>query len=324
MYVIGFEAEIGGKKFSRLHEVQIEDSIKKLGKSARLRLPATARLERAGELVSEVEVAKVFTVGDPVVIRFGYDGDLVEEFRGYVKRISPTVPLEIECEDEVYNLRRKALKKSFKSIKLNQLLTYILADTNVELVNEVPDIQFRKFVFKRNVNAAHALEKIRKDYGLTIYFRDFGKLVVGLASETDGTVVKYTIGQNVIKHSLEWEDEENVKLKVKAVSVSKDNKFTTKEVGDEDGEQRTLYFYNLEPGADLKQRAEQEILKYKYSGYRGSLDGFLIPVCRVGNTVRLKDETFDNKEGDYLVESVKTTLSDRGGRRTVKIGLKLD
>lgn len=323
MYVIGFEAEIGGKKFSRLHEVQIEDSIKKLGKSARLRLPATARLERAGELVSEVEVAKVFTVGDPVVIRLGYDGDLVEEFRGYVKRISPTVPLEIECEDEVYQLRRKQLQKAFKSTTLSQLINFILADTDIEVVNEMPEINFRKFTFK-NVNAAQALEKLRKDYGLTIYFRDFGQLVVGLASETDGMMVKYTIGQNVIKHSLEWEDEENLSLKVKAVAISKDNEFTTKVVGDPNGEQRTIYFYNLAAGEDLEQRAEQEILKYKYSGYRGSLEGFLLPVCRIGNTVRLRDETFDNKEGDYLVESVKTTLSDRGGRRQVKIGLKLD
>jgi len=322
MFVVGFQAEIGGKTFSRLHRVEIEDSMKQLGKRATLMLPTTARIERQGEFVSEVEIAKAFQVGDEVVISFGYDGELKEEFRGYVRRIRPTTPLELECEDEAYTLRRKALQKTFTNTTLKELLNFLLKDTGIDLANTPPEIKFRKFQFK-NVNAAQALEKLRKSYGLTIYFRSLTQLVVGLASETDGTVVKYTIGRNVITHKLEWEDEENVKLKIKAVSVSKDNQFTKKEVGDSDGEQRTIFFYNLEPGENLEQRAKEEILKYKYSGYRGTLTGFLIPECKPGNTARLLDENFDNKEGDYLVESVKTSLSDSGGRRVVKLGLKL-
>ncbi|RMF03583.1 MAG: hypothetical protein D6772_01930, partial [Bacteroidetes bacterium] len=95
-------------------------------------------------------------------------------------------------------------------------------------------------------------------------------------------------------------------------------------VGDEDGDQRTIFFYNLPAGENLEERAREELLRYRYSGYRGSLQGFLIPVCRIGNTVRLKDDTFDNREGDYLVEKVTTTLGSGGGRRKVKLGLKLD
>lgn len=323
MFRVGFEAEIGNVKFSRLHSVEIENSMKKLGKRARLKLPTTARLKQKGKFVGEVETAKQFNVGDLVIIRFGYDEDLNEEFRGYVRKILPTTPLEIECEDAVYALKRKALKKSFRATTLKEIVEFVLKDTGIELVNEMPTINFSKFMFK-NVNAAQVLEKLRKDYGLTIYFRDFKKLVVGLSSESDDTVVKYTIGQNVISHDLEWENEENVKLKIKAVAVSKDNEFTTREVGDLDGEQRTIYFYNLPSTANLEERAKEEILKYKYSGYRGDLTVFLIPECRVGNTVRLKDENFENPEGDYLVKSVKTTLSDSGGRRRIELGIKLD
>lgn len=323
MFVIGFEAEIGDLKFRRLHSVEIEDSMKKLGRTAILKVPATARIELAGEFVAEVETSKYFEAGDEIVIRFGYDGDLREEFRGYVRKVRPTTPLEIECEDEIYTLKRKALKKSFRNTTLAQLLDFILEGTGIEIENDVPEIEFRTFIFK-NINAAQALEKLRKEYGLTIYFREFKKLVVGLASETDNVLVKYTMGQNVISHDLEWEDEKNVRLKIKAVAVSKDNQFTNKTVGDADGEQRTIFFYNLPEGADLEQRAKEEILKYRYTGYRGSLTGFLLPVAKIGNTLRFTDENFVNNEGDYLVESVKTTLSQNGGRRKVKLGLKLD
>lgn len=323
MFVIGFEAIIGGKRFTRLHRVEIHDSIKTLGKSARLMLPSSSRLERKGAFISEVELAKTFQVGDEVVINFGYDGIKHEEFRGYLRKIKPTTPLEIECEDEVYNLRRKTMQKSFRNTTLKNIIEYVLEGTGIQVVNDVPKVNFRTFVIKR-VNAAQVIEKLRKEYGLTIYFRAQKSLVIGLASETDGTIVKYVVGRNVISHDLEWESEENVRLKVKAVLVGKDNTFTTKEVGEADGEQRTIFFYNLATGDNLEQRAQEELLKYRYSGYRGSLTGFLLPVCRIGNTVRLIDENFDNQEGDYLVEEVKTSLSDRGGRRQVKLGLKLN
>lgn len=323
MFVINFEATIGDTRFKRLHSVEIEHDIKQLGKRARLKLPTTARLERQGELISEVEVAKQFVTGNPVEIRCGYDGDLRTEFVGYVRRIKPTVPLEIECEDAGYTLRRKSLQKAFRDVTLAQLLEFILADTGVTIVNTVPVINFRTFAF-RNVNAAQALEKLRKEYGLTMYFTGLTTIVVGLASETDGTIVKYTIGRNVIDHDLEWESEEDVSLKIKAIAVAQDNTKTEKTVGDEDGDLRTIFLYNLKPGENLAERAQQELLKYKYSGYRGSLTGFLRPSCEVGNTVRLVDETFENRDGDYLVDKTKLTLNDRGGRRKVTLGLKLD
>lgn len=323
MFVIGFNATIGDKKFQRLHSVEIENSIKKLGKSATLKMPTTARLQQAGEFISEVELAKTFAVGDEVGINFGYDGDLNEEFRGYVRKIKPTTPLEIECEDASYLLKRKALQKSFRNTDLNELVQFIIEGTGIEVVNEMPAIQFRKFLFK-NVNGAQALEQLRKEYGLTIYFRDFQKLVVGLASESDEVVKKYVIGQNVINHKLEWQDEDDVKLKIKAVSVSRDNQFTKKTVGDEDGEVRTIFFYDLADGEDLGARAQEEILKYKFAGYKGYLNGFLLPVTVIGNTLRLSDDNFENNEGDYLVETTKVTLNQNGGRRKITLGLKLD
>jgi hypothetical protein len=323
MFVIGVAAQIGGAAFNRIHAVEVKNSIKVLGKTAKLELPTTARLERAGELVGETESVKVFNVGDEVVINFGYDGDLREEFRGFVRLIKPTNPLEIYCEDAVYLLKRKRMQKSFRNITLASLLDYILQDTGIEIVNEIPVINFRTFMLK-NVNAAQVLEKLRKSYGLTIYFSAFKQLVVGLASYTDDVLVKYVTGENVIGHDLEWQSEDDVSLRIKAVSISQDNQFTTKVVGDEDGEERTVFFYNLDAGEDLEQRARQELLRFRRSGYKGSLRAFLLPYCEVGNRLRFTDQNYENQEGDYLVESVTTTVNLGGGTRKVTLGIKLD
>lgn len=322
MYVISLYCIINDVEFRRVAEVTIERSMKTLGATALVKIPSTARLERQGEFISEVETAKRFDRGDSVFIYAGYNGSLRLEFQGYVSRVKPGTPVEIECEDAIFLLRRRNLKKSFRNTTLKALLDFILQGTGISVVGATPSINFDKFYFK-NTSAANALQKLKEEYGLTMYFRSITELVVGLAAENDGTEVKYRFGYNIIDNDLEWVDEEDVRLKVKAIHIRKDNTKVTKEVGDSDGEQRTLYFYNLPAGADLEKVAKEEILKYKYSGYKGGLNTFLLPNVEPGNVANLDDTTFDERDGKYLVEKVVTTVSRSGGRRKVELGLKV-
>lgn len=322
MFVLGAEITIGGKKFSRVHSVEIESDMRRLEDTALIKMPTTARLVRAGEFVTEVETAKAFSVGDEVVIKLGYDGELHEEFHGFVRKIRPNTPLEIECEDATFLLKRKNLKQAWKAVDLRTLLDFILSGTGITLEGEPPTVNFTHF-YLRDVSAAKALQKLKDEYGLTMYFKSFKKLFVGISSDDDGTTVKYRFGENVIDQDLEWTDEADVKLKVKAVNVDIHNTQTSVEVGDEDGEQRTLFFYDLPNTADLKRRAQEEIKKYRYSGYRGSFNTFLLPVVRVGNVAQVEDPNFPERAGKYLVEKITVSYGDGGGRRKVTPGLKI-
>jgi hypothetical protein len=324
MYVIDIQARIGGKRFFRINSLSVESSLTQIGTKAELTLPTTARLTRAGEFVSEVETAKAFQVGDEVEVLAGYDGDLRTEFRGYVRRVSPTIPLKLELEDGVYLLRRKNVKRSWRSVTLAEVITFLLEDTGIEVVGEIPGITFSPFYLK-NVTAAYALQKLRDRYALTIYFRLDGKLYVGLIGGTDRVRVKYRVGRNVVDHRLEWQSKDDVRLRVKAILIRRDGSRLEEEIGSPDGELRTLHFYDLADGQTLKQRAEEELLKFQRDGYSGSLTGWLVPECRIGNTVDLADETWENnREGDYLAEGVTTTIDSGGARRRVKLGLKLN
>lgn len=323
MYVLTAQIEIAGKKFTRVNLVEIESSAKVLEDTARIRIPATARLERESEFVTEVETAKAFQAGDPVVIRLGYNGNLREEFRGYVTRVKPGQPLEIECVDATWTLRRKNLQASFKATTLKALLQYIVEGTGISLKGEIPGINFTHFYLK-NVTAASALQKIKADYGLTMYLKNFNELHVGLASYTDNFTVVYGLGENVIEHDLEWVDETDTRLKVRAIHVRKNNTKVQKEVGDADGELRTLYFYDLDNESQLGTLALQEVKKYKYTGYKGGFTAFLLPNVQVGNVARLRDPQFAERAGDYLVDKVVTSFGTDGARREIELGIKVN
>lgn len=322
MFVLSSEIAIAGKRFTRVNEVEIESSAKVLEDTARIVLPTTARLERQGEFITEVETAKQFKVGDPVVIRLGYDGNLRTEFTGYVSKIMPGTPLEIECVDSVWLLRRKNLTKSWKSTTLKEVLSFVLDGTPFTIKGEVPGISFTKYYLK-NVTAASALQKIKDTYGLTLFIKNGTELHVGLTSYTDNVTVKYGFGQNVIENDLEWVNEEDTRIKIKAVHVRKDNTKIEKEFGDADGELRTFYFYNVEAGADLETLAKTEAAKHKYTGYKGGLKTFLIPNVEVGNVAQLIDPDYAEREGSYLVDQVVTTYGTNGARRKIELGLKI-
>ena len=347
MYVLNSNITIAGKRFDGVHEVEIITSGKVLQDTAIIKVPTTARIERAGEFVTETPTASAFNVGDEVVIELGYNGDLKEEFRGYVKRINPTTPLSIECEDATFLLRKTHVNKSWQSVTLKQVLTEVLKDTGVSLAKEPPLITFSQF-YLRDVSPAQALQEFIEKYGLTIYFTSFKKLFVGLAFDSeDRTTVKYDIGTNVIENDLQLVDADDVQLRVKCVGIKPDGTKITAEIGDgadpdeglskrkkanqtvikptkSDGaEVRTLYFYNVHSKSELLEIARAELRKRKFTGYKGGLTTFLLPFVQVGNVARLTDRFYPERgDGDYLIEKVTTTFGTSGARRKVELGLK--
>jgi hypothetical protein len=224
--------------------------------------------------------------------------------------------------DATWTLRRKNLKASFRATTLKALLEFILDGTGIVLKGEVPGISFTHFYF-RNVSAASAIQQLKDDYGLTMYLKNFNQLYVGLISATDNVTVIYGLGENVIENDLEWVNEDDTRIKVKAVHIRANNTKVEKEYGDADGELRTLHFYALENEADLEKMALAEANKYKYNGYRGGFRTFLLPYVEVGNVARLRDKQFSERDGEYLVDKVTTTFGTEGARRKIELGIKV-
>lgn len=197
MFVMCCHIKIGGVSFKAVNDILIKRSVYNLAATAVIRIPVTAVLKYAGKPPTYIETARTLKVGDPVVIRLGYDGSLSEEFRGYVKRLNYTVPLEVECEDEYYQTRSVNCVFSKKTTSLKNCLNEILPTTRIGYCT---DLTLKNFVIN-NKPGSWVLGLLKKEYGLTVFFDLDGKLYLGRTTDFTGATVKYRLRYNVIRDS---------------------------------------------------------------------------------------------------------------------------
>ena len=271
------------------------------------------------------QLGSIIKAGFEIKIELGYQGVYEGvEFEGYIKRVKPTVPMELECEDSLYLLRKKNISKAWKQTNLKELVRFIVAGTGIEVSGKLPEVNFEKFRLD-NVNGADALNKLKEEYGLVAYFR--GKqLFVGLAYSENPGAVKYNFHQNIPFDGMDltYRTEEEIKIKVVAKSILKDNTQIEVEAGDKDGEQRTIIRYNIKDKKQLKQLAEDELKKFKFEGYEGKLTTFLVPYATHLMTATIEDPEFPERSGKYILDKVTTTYGTEGARRIIEPGLKIE
>lgn len=319
MFVMCCHIKIGGVSFKAVNDILIKRSVYNLAATAMIRIPVTAVLKYAGKPPTYIETARALKVGDPVVIRLGYDGSLNEEFKGYVKRLNYTVPLEVECEDEYYQTRSVNCVFSKKSTSLRSCLNEILPAIRIGYCT---DLTLKNFVIN-NKPGSWVLGLLKKEYGLTVFFDLDGKLYLGRTTDFTGAIVKYRLRYNVIRDSeLKYQLADDVKLKVKAVCYYKDGTKIEGEIGEDGGEKKTLYYYDVKDATELKELATLELKRYSYDGYRGKIETFLLPYVQPCMVAEIDDPVYSERNGAYLVESVETRFGTGGGRRTVEIGIK--
>ncbi|MEG1545550.1 MAG: hypothetical protein RR382_13695 [Tannerellaceae bacterium] len=312
--------KIGSTFFQSVHDVKIKRSIYSLGATAIIKVPVTAVLKHAGEAPTHIETAQVIKVGDKIEIRLGYDNQFNTEFVGYVKRLNYKVPLEIECEDEYYNTRSVNCVFSKKETTLKYCLNNILPEIKL---GSCVDLTLKNFIVN-NKPGSWVLGLLKKEYGLTVFFDINGNLYITKAHDVHGNTVKYRLRYNVIKDDdLKYQHAKDVKLKVKAICYYKDGTKIEGEIGEEGGETKTLYYYDVENAAELKALAQQELKRYSYDGYQGKIETFLFPFALPGMVAELDDPVYQERSGHYYIESTEVSFGTSGARRKVEIGIKV-
>jgi hypothetical protein len=315
---------IGQYVFKQANGVTITRSVDLLTDTATIRLPKSWLVDGYGKGFEPVTGDKLINRGDKVTITVGYQGIIEEvEFEGYVKDVKPTIPLEIECEDATYLLRRDNLQKVWKNIELRDLLKELVKGTDIVVSTEVPGLKLERFM-AYNVSPAAVLQKIKDEYGLVIYIDDKGHLFAGLRRQLNVfDRVNYNFHKHRVKADLTYVKEENLRIRVKAIGIDKDNSRITIEVGDFDGEVKTFRFYNITNKTELKKVAENKLAELRYSGLRGTFTSFLYPKVDRGWEADLVDPSNPEINGIYFVPKVVTSLSNQGARRKVHLGVRL-
>lgn len=296
---------IGNYVFKYVNSYEVKRSWKTIIQTATIKLPNINGL---------IEAIKV---GDNVTIQSGYDELMFTEFVGYVSEITPNIPVEIKCECGMWKLKQENVSKAWRTTSLQEVVTFLVPDVQTEC----PAITLAPFRLDK-VSKAKALQKLKDEYMLTVYFR-LDKLFVGLAyTEKNLPTVNYlfrTEGANANIDGLTFKNANDTKLKVKAISLLPNNKQLKKEYGDEDGNTTTLHYYN-KTEAELDVLAKEQIQRLKYDGYKGTFKTKALPYIDHGYTANIKDAKYPDKQQSVFVDAVTVTYGPDGYNRLIEAG----
>ncbi|MEJ1242110.1 hypothetical protein WBG78_28440 [Chryseolinea sp. T2] len=318
MLVLACEIHIGQYVFKQIGEVEINSSYETLTDTAVITIPR--RLQFHGKTIF-VDDPAIFKKGDKVRILLGYGYDnKTEVYTGYLVRMESGIPTRIFFEDAAYLLKQtQAFNLSYPKLSISQLLKDILPAGMKYYVEG--DIQLGKASFKK-ATAAQILKYLSEKFSINGWIRN-DVLYVGLNYYPSlQTEHKFHFQRNVISNNLAFVKAEDIKYSVKATSYMPDNTKIEVEVGDKEGAERTIHFYNVDE-ATLTARATKALTEFKFDGYEGTLVTFGIPAVKHGDIVNLTDSYFKERSGRYIVRAVRTTFGQSGYRQELSLGEKV-
>ncbi|MBE6319215.1 MAG: hypothetical protein E7081_09630 [Bacteroidales bacterium] len=316
MYRLTAKIEITGSKswkLDKVTEVEITLDTEQLTDTCKITLPK--RIKWDG--VAEMPVRR----GDGVKVWLGYDDDFQLAFSGYVRDVGIKTPIVLTCEDEMFKLKQMAtVKKAYKSVTIETLLKDQGISYRLNVMGEQSLGQYRVTAD----TVASLLGHLREN-GIRSFFRyENGEPVLYcgvLFEREDSPTQVFETGVNIISdQSLEQQQAENIRLRVKAISLMPNNKKIKVEVGDADGEHRTLHTYN-KTESELKAWAEQEIKRLKRDGLKGSFTTFGAKLVDKLTAIGIKID--GEKKGVYQVAKNVIKYGTGGFRQEITLGARI-
>lgn len=267
----------------------------------------------------------VFKRGDSVKIELGYDDNLKVAFQGFISKVILKMPITLECEDGMYELKKQIVPNlSYSSVNLSTLLKDISPVIPYETTQEQG---LGKVRISNNSTVAQVIDWLRKEYSIYSFIQK-GKLYVGRPYFQESPA-EHTFGfeKNVITDNLEYQNGEDVQIKVRAYGIrTSDNAkvegyWPSKE---SEGEQTDIKIDNLGSASDYQTMAKRHYDANKFTGYRGNFMTFGAPFVNHGDIVKpTSDVVPERNGGKYLVKEVRRTFGIDGYRQTITLDRKV-
>lgn len=306
-------------KFNTVNSFTVESSWRSLTSKASVVLAKQLLFD------DRKKVYDLIKSGDKVTLRGGYNGNYMDEFTGFVSNIQDSMPLVIEMEDNMYQLKRTPVHRSYESVRLAGLLKDIVPG---KYKIDAMSVDLGTLVLSRTT-VSQVLQHLKDHYGIYSYFVGdtliSGKIYVdNIIYDDNGEMVTYSINgfnKNVVSNTLKYRRKEDINLKVRMTSYLSDGTNKSISVGDEGGQEVKLVCSNVEDPDALKALATKEYNRLKVDGLSGSITGFAYPFVKHGYKVKVINNEAPAQEGTYFVDAVKTHFNDMGAyRREVMLG----
>lgn len=170
----------------------------------------------------------------------------------------------------------------------------------------------KNFVFQRDILPDDELEYVRKD-DLTL-----SAIARNTLTETTGKLTKD--GQAKTK-----------KVRIEVLVTLRNGKQVIKEIkrGDKvatnnEGERRTLFFPGAKTVDELGKLALAELVKYYYTGLKGSFTTFGLPFMRQGDNANIIDNILPERQGLYRIKKVEYSGGVSGLRQKIFLDFKIN
>lgn len=317
-YNMSCKVTVGGITTQFVKSITVNGSIKVLEDTAVITLPrefnSLTIQDRQSSTIGK-NITEIIEVGNTVTIDLGYDDNLHNEFNGYVSKISADIPLVINCMDEMWQLKQTDFTKSFKILKLKDLLTYIAPKYEYDLIDG--DINLGKFTIE-NESAYQVLTRLRKDYGLHSRFDKNKTLVVGFPVSiipTEKHLININRNVRAKKIGLEYVKAEDLRVLLKGISINDGGKRVVKTFGKNGGTVRTLHLGTNLTENEIDYLLEKNYKSLNFDGYKGKIPTWGLPLTYAGDAVDITDPNYENSErnGDYLIEAVTIRFNENDG-----------
>ncbi|MBI1228219.1 MAG: hypothetical protein GC192_23500 [Bacteroidetes bacterium] len=306
------------------NRIEIESSWKDYTDTCRIMI--AKKIFVKGADFASTPIQDVIASGNPVEVKLGYDGVYTTEFKGYVNYVHPKVPLVIECEDEMWKLKRTDTSaRKFSGGKISSIIKHIAPGYTYDILDSSIGGIFR--IDNDVPTPLKVLEKIKDVYGLYSFFRLVNGnpvLVVGkqYLNAVQTPVVKYIINENVIHNGLEYRSAEDVYVKVRVRSRQEGGKVLHNTfTGDSKGDLKSLTIPGLSQ-SEVEAYAHRLYDESKTDRMEGSITTFGLPLASHGQIADINTRMSEIKHSRYYIDRVATTFGVDGFRRVVEFGAK--
>lgn len=314
--------QLGVLTFTAIAEIETVSSWRNFTDTAKVRVPRALYYLKDGRPTKITKpINEILKTGDLVKIQLGYNREYVTEFEGYISRSpKPSFPYEIECEDEMFQLKRKTVSISRPKATVRQILEQVAPGYEIDCPDEVYGR-----ISLMNTTPVKVFDHLRKTAGLYTFFRG-KRLVCGQVYDdpkvTD-TVANYVFGKNIINDNLSFVSGEDIQTIIYGNVIQPNGVVVRAAVGREGG---NVVRRNFGMDKAITEKELEKILQREFDqmsvtgGYDGELESFGFPYVVHGQTVRVKDTLYEIRDSEHFVDEVRTSFSPQNGyRRTLKI-----
>ncbi len=315
--------KIGELIFYSFNRVNIKHSWRTLTDTAVVAMPKRLHYYEGNKLKPIENIRDKIKTGDKVTIELGYNRVLVKQFEGYVARSpQPTLPVQIECEDEMWQLKRKEVSVSIPDATVAQILNAAAPGCKINAIDE-----FYGDFSMLQTTPAKIFDELKKTAGIYIFFRN-GILTAGKVYSDENipeTVANFKFGVNIIDSSLKYVSPEDAKLKIYGSSTQADGSVVREEIGEDGGDiDRITYPSNFSKEKIKKNLEMRYNLKKHNGGYDGTITSFGFPVVQPGQMVRIVDELYEKRDSTHFADDIEITATPDGGyRQTIEVGKEI-